>query len=714
MEYSKLPVVKEDQFLRLEHFPSRFHAAVFRLWETVPAENIAVALGQPLSVVLETAEAMGLPKQQHTERWGTRGYITTIRNAWHVLPYDQLLAVLGWNEDQLATVLKEDDFLYVKLGRFKPYCPPVRPEPLSEAQKARLAAIKECMTKHFDSLFEGAIPFDFFSVSDAEEKDAERAPAASGKGLRMIYSYCGLYATALDADVSFSYPEEMLRMYQKAGVNAIWLHVALYQLVPFPFDLSYSEGWEMRQKRLRELIERAGAYGIQIFLYLNEPRCMPLSFFEKHPDLLGHRLDSYGALCSSDNRTEEYLRYAVRKLCTDVPGLGGFFCITCSENLTNCKSSNAGIPCERCRDASTSKIVADVLTAISEESRAVDPTIRTIAWTWAWEDYMTAEEIRECIDRLPKEIIVQCNSEAKKEFVIGGVRGAIRDYSMSIPGPAPFATDLWSYARARGHEVSAKVQVNVTWECSTLPFLPVFDLIREHMSGLSRENVKHLMLSWTLGGYPSINLKVACECLEDDSEKAYDALLAREYGDDAETVKRAARLFSAAFREFPFDIRCAYYGPQNGGPSNLLYPEPSGFLATMTCYAYDEIDKWRNIYPREVYVDQFRKLSEKWQLGLDAIEDLPESDFKLAAWGGYALFRSSYLQADFIVQRDAGNTARMLEIAEEEKKLALLTFDLMKKNNLLGYEAANHYYFNKGMLAEKVLNCEYVMKLLKK
>jgi hypothetical protein len=81
----------------------------------------------------------------------------------------------------------------------------------------------------------------------------------------------------------------------------------------------------------------------------------------------------------------------------------------------------------------------------------------------------------------------------------------------------------------------------------------------------------------------------------------------------------------------------------------------------------------------------------------------------LQAW-----VRSSYLQADFIVQRDAGNTARMLEIAEEEKKLALLTFDLMKKNNLLGYEAANHYYFNKGMLAEKVLNCEYVMKLLKK
>ena len=709
MEYSKLPIVKKDQTLTLTHFPSRFHATVFRLWETVPAERIAKALEVSLFEVTEAAEAMGLPAQQHTELWEKRGYITTIRNAWHLLPYDQLLALLGWSEDQLATVLKEDDFLDVKLGRFKPYCEPVRPEPLDDGQRARLAAIKKCMDEDFSNLFGGAVPFDFFGNTDVDG-----ASCLQGRNLRLIYSYCGLYATVLDNDIDLSYPEQLLKMYQSAGVNAVWLPVVLYQMVPFPFDPSYSEGWEDRQARLRSLIAGARTYGIKVYLYLNEPRCMTLSFFEKYPDLLGHQNAGYGALCSSDARTLEYLRYAVRKLCTDVPGLGGFFCITTSENLTNCKSFNVGTPCPRCKNASAAKIISDVLTAISEDSRAVDPAIRTIAWTWAWGDHMTAEEFKKCIDRLPKEVILQCNSEAKKEYDIGGVHGAVRDYSMSIPGPATFSKGIWEYARERGHEVCAKVQVNVTWECSTLPFLPVFDLIREHMKGLREAGVKHLMLSWTLGGYPSINLKVASECLDDPDEDRYHALLRRQYGEHAETVKQAASIFSNAFREFPFDIHCVYYGPQNAGPSNLLYAEPSGFAATMTCYAYDDLDKWRAIYPRDVYIEQLRKLSAKWRVGLDLIEDLPDSDFKQAAWGGYALFYSSYLQSDFVVSREKGDRTRMLEIAEEERKLALLMYGLMQKNNLFGYEAANHYYFNKGMLAEKVLNCEYIIEKLKK
>ena len=709
MEYSKLPIVNKDQALRLDHFPSRFHAAVFRLWETVAAVRIAKALGASLVDVTEAAEAMGLPTQQHTELWAKRGYITTIRNAWHILPYDQLLTLLDWSEDQLATALKEDDFLDVKLGRFKPYCEPVRFEPLDEQQKARLTAIKRCMTAEFSDLVKGSVPFDFF-----KDSNGEGASCLQGQNLRLIYSYCGLYATVLDNDIDISYPERLFKMYQNAGVNAVWLPVVLYQMVPFPFDPSYSEGWEDRQTRLRALVACAAKYGIKVYLYLNEPRCMTLPFFEKYPDLLGHQHAGYGSLCSSDPRTTEYLRYAVRKLCTDVSGLGGFFCITTSENLTNCKSSNAGTPCPRCQNASAPKIISNVLTAISEESRAVDPSIRTIAWTWAWEDHMTPDGIRECIDRLPKEVVLQCNSEAKKEYVIGGVHGAIRDYSISIPGPANFSKGIWEYAKACGHEVCAKVQVNVTWECSTLPFLPVFDLIREHMTGLREAGVKHLMLSWTLGGYPSINLKVASECLDDPDEARYDVLLRRQYGEHAQTVKRAASVFSNAFREFPFDIHCVYYGPQNAGPSNLLFDEPSGFKATMTCYAYDDIDKWRAIYPRDVYIEQFRKLSEKWKVGLDLIETLPDSEFKQAAWGGYALFYSSYLQSDFVISRENGDVARMLEIAEEERKLALLMYGLMQKNNLFGYEAANHYYFNKGMLAEKVLNCEYITEKLKK
>lgn len=702
--YESLPPIRQDMHMDLPHFPSRFHAAVFRLWETVPAERIADALGLSLRVVQTAADDMGLPMQGDLFAWTARGYITTIRNAWHVLPYENLLPLLGWSEDQLATALKEDDFFGVKLGNFKPYCEPIEVPTLDDAQKEQLLRIRALVKSHFSELFGGKAPFSFF-----EEHPKTVAPAASTEGLRMIYSYCGLYATALDRDISLSYPDEMLAMYRDLGVNAVWLPAVLYQLVPFSFDERYSEGHEARLSRLRELISRAAAYGIKVYLYLNEPRCMPNAFFEDHPDLLGRKGEDYSALCTQNPAVMAYLRHAVRTLCKSAPGLGGFFTITCSENLTHCKSSFAGQECPVCRDVPIETLIAEVLSSISEESRAVDPSIRTVAWTWAWDDYMTEQEIKNCIDLLPPEIVIQSNSEAMQAFVRGGVSGNVRDYSMSVPGPAPLAKTVWQYARERGHAVSAKVQVNVTWECSTLPYLPVFDLIREHMTGLREAGVEHLMLSWTLGGYPSINLKIASECLQDPSEQAYLKLLTQQFGEHADVVRASARAFSEAFRAFPFDLRSLYFGPQNPGPSNLLYASPSGFGATMTCYAYDALDTWRSIYPREVYADQWRILTEGWHAGVALLDGMPDCEYKQMALAADAIFASCYAQICFIMAREQGDVARMRELAAAERDNALALYGLMQSNPRIGYEAANHYYYNKGMLAEKVLCCEQIL-----
>ncbi len=706
MSFEQLPPIREIKPLDISHFPSPFHAVVFRLWETVPAARIAAACETTAAVVEQTALDMGLPPQPDLSIWDKRGYITTIRNAWHILPYEQLLKVLDMTADQLAVVLKEEDFLFVKVNEFKPAAAPVHPTALTAEQTARLAAVRETVQAHFANVFDGAKPFAFFADTD------ESVVTAGGDGLRMVYSYCGLYANVLEQDIAMSYPDSLLKMYAQNGINAVWLPLVLYQMVPFPFDESYSVGWEMRQQRLRELVERAAKYGIKVYGYLNEPRNMPLSFFEKHPDLLGRKSGLYGAMCTSQPAVMDYLRYAVRSLCEAVPNMGGFFCITMSENMTHCKSVPHGEPCARCADVPPQQLVADVLCAIYEEATAVNPSIRVVAWTWAWDsdDYMTWDQAKDCIDRLPKGIVLQCNSDAQKPFVIGGVAGEVHDYSMSIPGPSDHTLRMWNYAKERGHEVSAKVQVNVTWECSTLPYLPVFDLVREHMTNLHNNGVKNVMLSWTLGGYPSVNLKVASQCLDNPDEAKYEALLREEYGEWADTVKKASSLFSEAFREFPFDIYSLYFGPQNAGPSNPLFAEPTGLEGTMTCYSYDDIDKWRRIYPRDVYVDQWRKVSEKWKRGLDVIEAMPDGEYKQVAWGAYALFRSSYLQSAFIVARDGGETDKLAAYVAEERELALLLYNLMVKNNLFGYEAANHYYFNKLMLAEKVLNCDNLLK----
>lgn len=709
MDYLKLPKIRE-QLLKLPHFPTRLHAVVFRLWETVPAFRIAEALEIRERDILEIADEMGLPEQRVNPDWQKRGYITIIRSVWHLLPYENLLRLLNMNEDELALILKEDDFLEWKLGGFKPYCPSIRREALDENGRSALRRIKAAVRADFSDLFSADAPFSFFDEQTQSGTNAEDA-----NGIRLVYSYQGLYAGALESDTSFSYPDELLNQYSQRGVNAIWLPAVLYQLVPFTFDESYSIGYEKRRERLRELISRAERYGIKVYLYLNEPRCMPIGFFDKHPELLGATTTYNGALCTALDKTMEYLSRGVRELCEAVSGLGGFFLITASENLTHCKSKlkeGTVCHCKRCEDTAPSKLISDVIRVISHTAWEVDPDLKIIAWTWAWDSIMDEDEIKRCIENIPKDVIIQSNSEAQMPYEIGGIKGSVRDYSISIPGPSALARTVWKYAKELGHEVMAKVQVNVTWECSTLPYLPVFDLIRAHIIGLREVGVEHLMLSWTLGGYPSVNMKIAAQTLKNPSKDEYQRILREEWGEYAEAVERAATIFSEAFREFPFHINTLYKGPQNPGASNLLYSEPSGFSATMTCYSYDDLDGWRSIYPRDVYINQLRLLSGKWKEGLSLTDGMPKDDlFRLVAEVAYVVFYSSYLQASFVDARDRGDRETMIYAAGEEEKNALKMYALMQKCNLFGFEAANHYYYSKGMLAEKVINCRYILEL---
>lgn len=706
-----LPQVKKVDLPPLPHFPTRMQAAIFRMWETVKADRIANALNIPEAKIAQIADDMGLPPQKNMDEWESRGYITTIRNLWYILPYDQLLSVLNMTEDKLAEILVTDDFLSTKLGGFKPECEPVVFEELTEQQREQTLKIKNIMQTEFKDLFDGALPFRFF---DEDAPTAILHSQGDDDHINMIYSFCGLYANALDNDTSISYPDSLLFKYCEMGINAVWLPAVLYQVTEFPFDPSYSAGYKDRQKRLSELIERAGKFGIKVFLYLNEPRFMPPAFFEKYPEMRGKTFPNGNtSMCTSDPRILEYLKNAVAELCRAVPGIGGFYMINFSENLTHCKSVAFGEDCPKCKDIPPQKLTADVLCAIAEGAESVDPSIKILAYTWVWMAYMGKDGIEELLDFLPKNVIPMCVSEAQKDYCIGGIENKIRDYSMSIPGPGDDSRWIWSRAREKGHQVAAKVQVNTTWESSTVPYMPVYDLICEHMKNLHDEGVENLMLSWTLGGYPSFNLKLAINYLKNPTEETYDSLLKEEYGEWASVVKSAATKFSNAFREFPFYVGTLYHGPQNAGPSTLLYENPTGREATMTCYAFDDLEKWRSIYPVEIFKDQFEKLSIKWAEGLKEIEDMPNCTFKDAAIAAYALFRSSYLQVVYNLNREGGDISLLLDTIKEERSLATLMYEIMLRNNQIGYEAANHYYFNKGMLTEKVLNCDCLAEIFK-
>ncbi|MBQ2242235.1 MAG: hypothetical protein II319_08870, partial [Clostridia bacterium] len=109
-----------------------------------------------------------------------------------------------------------------------------------------------------------------------------------------------------------------------------------------------------------------------------------------------------------------------------------------------------------------------------------------------------------------------------------------------------------------------------------------------------------------------------------------------------------------------------------------------------------------------IFEDQFRKLCEGWKKGLALIDESDESEVAVMARAAWCIFKSSYDQIRFIRARDEGRFADAKEIAEDEEQIARLMLAQMNKNAAIGYEASNHYYFSKGQIVEKILNCRYV------
>ncbi|MBR7181948.1 MAG: hypothetical protein IKD28_04105 [Clostridia bacterium] len=674
--------------IALPHFPTRHQAFIFRAYEYIPAERIAKVLKTTAENVHRAAADMGLPRHDVGDIWLQKGYITIIRRMWHILPYEQLFELLDTDAQGLAAILRDEDFLGTKLSK-KPICTPVSWHILSEAEQAATKKIKAIVST-LD--LRGKKPFDFtYDVPTLKFEGKEQFAT------RMIYAFSGLYQHAFDMDSSRYLPDEQLLAYQRLGINGIWTQGILSQLAPFPFEPAVSAGYEKRLANMRALTERLAQYGIKLYLYMNEPRAMPLPFFEKYPHIRGHIRRDNACLCTSTEEVQGYLADAVEAICRAVPLLGGFFTITRSENLTNCYSHAGGdrpCTCPRCKNRSVGEVVGETVACFLRGARRVSKDIKVFAWSWGF-----GEDSEEIIRHLPKVVVLLSQSELGMPFEFGGVKGNVLDYSMSIVGPGEHARNEWRIARECGLQTGAKVQINTTWEASTVPAIPVSPSIEAHIKALKDEGVEHLLLSWTLGGYPCRNIAAAakyfyekCEC-----EPQNPTLLAAE------------QQFVKAFKEFPFHIHVAYLGPQNAGPSTLLYPTPTGYRATMTCFAYDDLELWRSIYPVEVFEAQFAKLCEGWEQGLRLLPDGDESETAVMAKACYCLFKSSLNQIQFSRARDAGRRTDMVRIAAEELAIATEMLALMNKNAAIGYEAANHYYFSKGQMVEKIINCHYII-----
>ncbi|MCR4920536.1 MAG: hypothetical protein K5945_02345 [Bacteroidaceae bacterium] len=712
----KLPGRVEQEGVKAAHFPSRMHTFVWRNWGLVPASRLAKILSTSEKNVRRVAVSMGLEAHPKVDpAWtSSKGYITLLRRNWHILPYEQILTLLDMTQEELEWCLYEDDFLFVKLGRKKPKCEQlVFQEPTDEMNR-RAAEIATLVRANKPGKVTPR--FDFYAKMPA----LQPTKSMQGQdGLRMVFSYNAVYGDPLMDEKQSSYPDELLSRLSAMGINAVWVHSVLRMLVapegPFPGD----ENYEKRLKNLNTLVKRAEKYGIKVMMYVNEPRAMPKNWFdsEEKESLVGLAEGELKTFCTSDPRVRNWLSGSFEKVFKAVPGLGGVFIISMSENLTNCASHFHQNSCPRCAQRPHDELLAEVNNTITEGVLRGNPKAKVLVWDWGWQDDY-AEQI---INRLDKRCTLLSVSEWSLPIERGGIASKVGEYSISSVGPGPRAIKHWQFAKAAGLQTAAKVMVNSTWEVSCIPVIPAMELIASHARNLGNEGVKDVVMTWSVGGYPSINFTVFQRMLTDPSASLDD--IAKDfYGEQSgRIVRQAWKEFSDGFKEYPYHVNTLYSGPQHVGPANLFYPERTGWTATMVGFPFDDLKSWRRIYPDDIYISQIRKVADGFARGARLLESAMagetdssirqtlETDLRRAE-GFKCVFRSIANQATFVLCRDKEDAEGMKETIDSEIRNVQEFIPLCDEDPTFGYESSNHYFFVRQDLMEKLVNLEYLRK----
>jgi hypothetical protein len=351
-EVFTLPAGAAPEPVPIPHFPDRLHAFVWRNWTLVPVEKLARVVGATPDQIRLLGKSMGLPEPSEiglAQR--RRSYVTVIRRNWHLLPYDQLLELLGWTPEHMAYMLREDDFLFIKLGSLKPRCSPLRYTVPSNEARQRAREIAEVLKSLAPDGFTVANEPLFSFVSDlsteppAVRSDTRESARHGNRAPRFCYSYFALYGDPLLEPDLDPYPDGYLQRLAAIGVNGVWLQGVLQKLSPLPWFAEDDGERKKRLENLRALARKAARHGIGIYLYLNEPRALPQKFFAQHPEIKGVSVGDYACVCTSTAEVRDALRDAIASVLTAVPELAGFFTISASENPTNCWSHGAGTNC---------------------------------------------------------------------------------------------------------------------------------------------------------------------------------------------------------------------------------------------------------------------------------------------------------------------------------------------------------------------------------
>jgi hypothetical protein len=696
------------------YFPSPAHQFVWRNWDLVPADRIAAALGCSTSAVQELGREMYLGDGDAAREYDERLRFSVLRRNWFFVPKEQILPMIGMTGAELETLLDHDAFYRAHLSK--------QPDVQTIRLGSRARAGKPL--RWFEPPPQTGTPEPRFAFERAlaEPMAAPPRQRTRKRPATIAYPYFCPYGDilALD-DYQRYYPQGLLQRMAAHGVSAIWLHALLRDLVPTKLFKPKPH----RLERLQWIVDQCASAGLGVYVYLNEPRAVREEFYERHPELRGapgRPGDGLRCMCTSAPATREFLFTGTRDLFRSVPGLEGVILITASENPTNCYSLTRTPDCPRCSKRSAAEVIGEVVASVERGVHEAKPSAEVIAWDWSW-GLIEDDPQASIIAALPKGVTLQVDFERGTPIVRLGAKAQVDEYSISVPGPSPRASAHLALAQKRGLPVMAKTQIGTTWELATVPFLPVLDLIAEKMRAFHRNGLSGGMLSWTLGSCPSMNWELVhlLSSQKGDSSDPVLEIARRRYGRKAAPKVRAAwKIFSDAFRTYPFSNALVYSSFVLEGPAHRLYPKPSG-LSARILNSFDTLG-WTEPFGPERVAALFRKMGDEWRRGVElfraAISEMNDSQRELAeqdavvteAAGLY--FDSIAAEVTFYLERNRSNiaSAEARRSLQEQLRAAERLLALCARDSRIGFEASIGYVFLPLDIREKLAACRYLLE----
>ncbi len=324
-------------------------------------------------------------------------------------------------------------------------------------------------------------------------------------------------------------------------------------------------------ERIKDLINRARRFGIKVYT--------PIIY-----QYLGTRESELG------------LRNLVREIVREFPDIRGYVLLT--EGFWY-KAWGGGHGASKEYMKEWARNWSTAVKIVEEECHRIDPSIEIIPWEYNIDFRPQNSDIkRYFIQQLPSNSIPMLTWENGKSFELDGMKGYLRDYSLSQIGPAEVTDAQIKEAEKRRMKVYSKVDTFASWQYGTTPYLPCPNQWYDRYMALEEYGVKGTLESWSSGYKPNfISEMRAWTCWTDapPMDELFTAVAARIFGEEQkEDVIKAWEHFSQAIRLVP--DTGPNMGTNNAIGNPLFFQEPPARTATYK-YSWGDQARKTNLNP---------------------------------------------------------------------------------------------------------------------